>query len=524
MKRRASKATTAATAATATRRCAIYTRKSTTAGLEQEFNSLDAQRDECLKYMRTQPGWIVVETAYDDGGFTGANIDRPGFQRLLADIDAGLVDIVLVYKIDRLSRSLLDFAKVMDVFNQAGVAFVSVTQKFSTADAMGGLMLNVLMSFAQFERQMIGERTRDKIQAARRRGRWTGGKVPLGYDVVDRKLVVNDLEALVVREVFGLYQQHRSLLAVMRQLEERKRRTKRVVGRDGVTKEGEVWDKDVILRILRNPIYAGLVPSGDERFPGEHTALMERGAFESVQHLLDERAEAMTLGSGDHAPEQRGVYLLKGILECGCGASMTPASTRKGRYRYYRCVRKDKRGARACTGKPLPAAEIEELVVARVRVVAGDPGLVSKVAIRLRGDFVELQSALKLERVRLPMQIAAISDEIAKLLLQAKSLPETAARLAEDQTQKLGNELAGLERRLAEVERRLARLREAEVESTWVAKALADFDRIWDAMTIDNQVRLLRAVFDRVVVKAAAGKVEIHLAAGVKTATKANCD
>ena len=522
MKRRSSKTTTAATAATATRRCAIYTRKSTTAGLEQEFNSLDAQRDECLKYMRSQPGWAVVTTSYDDGGFTGANIDRPGFQRLLADIKAGHIDIVLVYKIDRLSRSLLDFAKVMDTFNTAGVAFVSVTQKFSTADAMGGLMLNVLMSFAQFERQMIGERTRDKIQAARRRGRWTGGKVPLGYDVVDRKLVVNDLEALVVREVFALYQRHRSLLAVMRELEERNRRTKRVVGRDGVTKEGEVWGKDVILRILRNPIYAGLVPCGDERFPGEHKAIMERGAFEAVQDLLDERVDTMNLGSRDHSPEQRGVYLLKGILQCGCGAAMTPASTRKGRYRYYRCVKKDKRGTVECDGKPLPAGEIEELVVARVRVVAGDPGLVASVATRLRGNVVELQNSLRLERMQLPVQITAISEEITKLVQQAKSLPETAARIAEEQTQKLGNELAALEKRLAEVERKHARLREAEVESTWVAKALADFDRIWDAMTVDNRVRLLRAVFDRVVVKAAAGKVDIYLADWVKAAAMAN--
>ncbi len=502
------------------KRCAIYTRKSTTAGLEQEFNSLDAQRDACVQYIRGQPGWEVVPVAYDDGGFTGANVDRPAFQRLLADIEAKQIDVVIVYKVDRLSRSLLDFAKVMDQFNRSGAAFVSVTQNFSTADAMGRLTLNMLMSFAEFEREMIGERTRDKIQAARRRGRWTGGRVPLGYDVVERKLVVNDLEALVVREVFALYQQHRSLLAVMRQLEERKRRTKRVVDRDGVTKEGEAWGKDIILRILRNPIYAGLVPCGNELYPGEHTAIMERGVFERVQQLLDERTEAMDFGSEGQSPEQRGVYLLKGLLYCGCGAAMTPASTRKGKYRYYRCVKKDKRGTDECDGKPLPAAEIEELVAARVRIVAADPGLVADLTTRLRGDVEQVLGSLKLERAKLPAQVTSLSEEISKLLAQSLSLPETARRLAEERTHVLGNELAALERRLTEVERKVAQLGDAEVESAWVAKMLTNFDRVWDAMTVDNRVRLLRSVFDRIVVNAKVGKVNMHLADWVKGAAK----
>ncbi len=184
-----------------TRRCAIYTRKSTTMGLEQEFNTLDAQREACERYVDSQEhhGWQAVPAHYDDGGFTGTNLERPAFQRLMDEVEAGQVDIVVVYKVDRLSRSLLDFAQVMGRFNQAGAAFVSVTQNFSTADAMGRLTLNMLMSFAEFEREMIAERTRDKIAAARRRGKWTGGPVPLGYDVVDMRLVVNELEAVVVR-------------------------------------------------------------------------------------------------------------------------------------------------------------------------------------------------------------------------------------------------------------------------------------------------------------------------------------
>ena len=200
------------------RRCAVYTRKSTTIGLEQEFNSLDAQREACEQYIASQAhaGWRLVPEHYDDGGFTGANLHRPGFERLMEDVHAGRVDVVVVYKVDRLSRSLLDFARVMEVFERHEVSFVSITQQFNTATSMGRLVLNVLLSFAQFEREMIGERTRDKIAASRRRGRWTGGPVPVGYDVVDKKLVVNELEAVVVGEIFDLYERHRSALKEQR--------------------------------------------------------------------------------------------------------------------------------------------------------------------------------------------------------------------------------------------------------------------------------------------------------------------
>ena len=207
------------------RRAAIYTRKSTAAGLEQDFNSLDAQREACEQYIRSRERdcWHLLPNAYEDGGFTGANINRPGFQRLLTDIEAGKIDVVVVYKVDRLSRSLLDFAQVMERFNRAGAAFVSVTQNFSTADAMGRLTLNMLMSFAEFEREMIAERTRDKIAASRRKGKWTGGSVPLGYQVLDKKLVVDEMEAVVVREVFDIYLEHGSALEVARILNERGR-------------------------------------------------------------------------------------------------------------------------------------------------------------------------------------------------------------------------------------------------------------------------------------------------------------
>jgi len=231
------------------KRCAVYTRKSTTAGLDQEFNSLDAQRETCAQYVRNQAclGWQLSSEIYDDGGFTGANIERPAFTRLMQDVEAGKIDVVVVYKVDRLSRSLLDFAKVMDRFNRAGAAFVSVTQNFSTADAMGRLTLNMLMSFAEFEREMIAERTRDKIAASRRKGKWTGGSSPLGYDVVDRKLVVNEVEAALVRRIYDLYLDKRSAVAVAQALNAEHRTTKHHIASNGNSRGARDWDKNSVL-------------------------------------------------------------------------------------------------------------------------------------------------------------------------------------------------------------------------------------------------------------------------------------
>jgi site-specific DNA recombinase len=260
---------------------------------------------------------------------------RPAFQRLLADIEAGQIDVVVVYKVDRLSRSLLDFAKLMERFGAAGTSFVSVTQNFSTADAMGRLTLNMLMSFAEFEREMIGERTRDKIAAQRRRGKWTGGTVPLGYSVEGKRLVVNDLEAVLVREVFSLYLQQRSTLAVARLLNEAHRSTKRHVAANGRLREARPWTKADVTRLLRNPVYAGYMSSHGELHDGEHEPIVDRETFSQVRELLDG-------GSRPTKEHSRNAdYILRGLLRCArCGSAFTPASTRKGHteYRYYRCM------------------------------------------------------------------------------------------------------------------------------------------------------------------------------------------
>lgn len=480
--------------------CAIYTRKSTSIGLEQEFNSLDAQRESCEKYIESQAhlGWRVVSDYYDDGGFSGANMERPAFARLMNDMNDGKVDVIVVYKVDRLSRSLLDFAKVMDRFNKADVAFVSVTQNFSTADAMGRLTLNMLMSFAEFEREMIAERTRDKIAASRRKGKWTGGQVPLGYDVVDKHLVVNDLEAVVVREVFSLYLQHRSALAVMHILNKTGRATKRHRSSNGRVHEPRAWKKDSVLRVLRNPVYAGFMPYRDEVYPGEHQAIVDPDIFARAQVILESRGVKKLRQGANPA------YLLRGLLKCAtCGKAYTPASTRKNKgkeYRYYRCVTRDQKGAKACDGQSLPADAIEDFVVQRIRQATMEGSFAKDIAEELKGIFQERRDALQTERKGLPTEIARLSAEGRKLVESLGTTKGTAHRLLEEGIEKLGEQITRCEHRLNISERALKELARTEVEATWVAEALTHFDGVWEVLTVENQARLVQAVVKKVVV------------------------
>ena len=302
------------------KRCAIYTRKSTTAGLEQEFNSLDAQREACLSYVANRADWRALDHKYDDGGFTGANIDRPAFQRLLTDVEAHRVEIVVVYKVDRLSRSLLDFVKVMERLTAAGASFVSVTQNFSTADAMGRLTLNMLMSFAEFEREMIAERTRDKICAARRKGKWTGGPIPFGYDVRNKRLVVNEPEAVIVREAFQLLLDHRQP-AVVAQLLNARGMPPRVASGKGTP---QPWNKHILARLLRNPLYAGFVRCGAELSKGEHAPIIGIETHERARTLFAAPLRKLERHGGGTA------YILRGLLRCArCSGALTPGSTRR---------------------------------------------------------------------------------------------------------------------------------------------------------------------------------------------------
>jgi site-specific DNA recombinase len=269
-------------------RCAIYTRKSSDEGLEQPFNSLDAQREACGAYILSQKheGWTVLPTLYDDGGFSGGTIDRPALKRLIADIEADQIDVVVVYKVDRLTRALSDFAKLVDVFDRRGVSFVSITQQFNTTTSMGRLTLNVLLSFAQFEREVIGERVRDKIVASKKKGMWIGGMPPLGYDVKDRKLVVNDHEAHTVVDIYRRYLALKSVRALKDELVAAGIRSKRRVRPDGTEYGGQKLTRGALYLMLQNRIYRGAITHKGNSYPGEHPAIIEQQLWDEVQTVL----------------------------------------------------------------------------------------------------------------------------------------------------------------------------------------------------------------------------------------------
>jgi site-specific DNA recombinase len=350
-------------------RCAIYTRKSSDEGLDQDFNSLDAQREAAQAYIHSQSaeGWLCLPDRYDDGGFGGATLDRPALKRLLADVQAGRVDTVVVYKVDRLSRSLLDFARMMELFDKQGVGFVSVTQQFSSTQPMGRLTLHILLSFAQFEREIIAERTRDKMAAARRKGKWSGGAPSLGYDLdpQSKRLVVNQVEARQVRAIFALYLEHEALLPVVEELERRGWRSKRWRTRQGQVRGGRPFTRASLRALLSNVLYAGQVRYRGEVHAGEQPALVDGATWEQTQALLQKNGAA--IGAGARLSSGA---LLAGLLRCGpCGCAMTPAhSSKRGRrYRYYVCTQAQKRGWHTCPSRSVPALPIENFVLEQLR-------------------------------------------------------------------------------------------------------------------------------------------------------------
>ena len=351
-------------------RCAIYTRKSTEEGLEQEFNSLDAQREAAEAYIQSQKhlGWTLVPKKYDDGGFSGGNLDRPALKQLLEDIEAKRVDCVVVYKVDRLSRSLLDFARLMDRFDQRSVSFVSVTQQFNTTTSLGRLTLNILLSFAQFELEIIGERTRDKMSAARRKGKWVGGTPVLGYDVDPRggRLLINEKEAQRVNEIFALYRRHRSLASVVSELARHGWTTKSWKSKRGIRHTGRPFTKASLTNLLTNPIYAGQVQYRDVIYPGEHPGIIDPELWDSVHTEFKER-QRRKRGSVRRAQDA----LLAGLLICShCQKPMAATySLRRGRrYRYYLCHGARQNGWTSCPTKSVSARLIEDSLVGQLRV------------------------------------------------------------------------------------------------------------------------------------------------------------
>jgi DNA invertase Pin-like site-specific DNA recombinase len=417
--------------------CAIYTRKSSDEGLEKEFNSLDAQREACAAFILSQKhaGWVALPDLYDDGGLSGGTMERPALQRLLADIKARKVQIVVVYKVDRLTRSLADFAKIVDVFDAHGASFVSVTQQFNTTTSMGRLTLNMLLSFAQFEREIASERIRDKIAASKAKGMWMGGNVPLGYDVKDRKLSVNEIEAETVRMIFRRYADLGSVRALGHELDRLGIVSKRRAGAGGVLSGGNRFSRGALYTLLQNHLYRGEIAHQDRIYPGQHDAIIDTDLWQVVQEKLAENRQTRTLGVTAEEPS-----LLAGLIMDAAGQRMTPThAVKKGRrYRYYVSaslitgIRSDH-----ANGWRIPAGDIEGLVLDRLRAFFASEREVGEALLcfdldastlrwtlseakQLAGSWTDLPSIKVRELVRSVVETVEMQDEKIVISLKRK--------------------------------------------------------------------------------------------------------
>jgi DNA invertase Pin-like site-specific DNA recombinase len=410
------------------RRCAIYTRKSSEEGLEQDFNSLQAQREACESYVKSQQGegWRSVKTAYDDGGLSGATMNRSSLRLLLSDIRDRKIDVVVVYKVDRLTRSLADFAKMVEIFDAHNVSFVAVTQQFNTTTSMGRLTLNVLLSFAQFEREVTGERIRDKIAASKRKGMWMGGFVPLGYNVRDRHIVVDEGEAEVVRYIFRRYQELGCVRLLKEDLDKRGVLSKRRVSRNGIESGGCSFSRGALYALLSNPIYVGEIRHKKVSHPGQHEPILDRTMWKQTQQKLqDHTVQTRTGGLGvERSP-------LTGRLVDENGSRLTPSHTRKGerKYRYYASPSFRAQGSKpARMGWRLPARELEGRVTAAIREMLSDEASVLEAAQRTDLDSRHIDLVLHAARAwrqRLQAedeQAVALATLVDRVILRSSGL------------------------------------------------------------------------------------------------------
>jgi len=475
-------------------RCAVYTRKSTEEGLDQDFNSLDAQRDAAEAFIASQKaeGWTCLSDRYDDGGFSGGSMARPALDRLLRDIEAGKVDCVVVYKVDRLSRSLMDFARIMAAFDGKGVSFVSVTQQFNTTSSMGRLTLNVLLSFAQFEREIIGERIRDKIAAQKRKGKWAGGVPVLGYEV-DRsgpspRLVVDVSEAARVRAIFELYVEKGSLLPAVQELGRRGWANKKRLMKNGRPAGGRPFDKSSLHQLLTNRIYLGRLRHKGAEYAGEHEAIVAVDLFDRVQTML--RTNGRT---GSAECRNKHGALLRGVLRCKhCDHAMVHTFTsRRGKraYRYYRCARAIKSGTAACPSGSLPALEIERVVIEELRALATDRDLVARMVAEAQATLAAEHDSVVAERAAVHRELERHYRALREIAAKGVATAETAARIAD-----LHARIADAERHLPALATRLVECDREEVTAADAESAFADFDKLWENLSPREQTRLLRLI------------------------------
>ncbi|MEN6386032.1 MAG: recombinase family protein [Phycisphaerales bacterium] len=478
-------------------RCAIYTRKSTEEGLEQDYNSLDAQRDAAEAYIKSQKheGWVCLPEKYDDGGYTGGNLDRPAAQRLLADVEDGKIDCIVVYKVDRLSRSLMDFARIIEILDKNNVSFVSVTQQFNTTTSMGRLTLNILLSFAQFEREIISERTRDKIAGARRKGKWTGGYPILGYDILRQpggsKLVINKAEAQRVKQIFKKYLETGSLMATLKWLDEMKWSNKQYrKTKEGIPKPPARFAKSSLQRLLTNVIYIGRIPHKENVYEGEHQAIIDEGLFSQVQSLLKMNRRS----GGPHRNKYNA--LLKGLVRCKhCGCAMSHHTVMKDNkgYRYYVCINAQKRGWDTCASPSLPASELEEFVIGQIRSLRKDDMFLSEVLEKAQEKlYAQLEQNEELHK-KAEMEVKPLVRSLGQISAQAVFDSKAADKLSE-----LQEEIKQKEQYITSLNEKIIAAKKRMLNTDEMTGAIEAFDPIWKSLTPHEQGKLIKLLVQQV--------------------------
>ncbi len=491
-------------------RCAIYTRKSTSEGLGQDFNSLDAQREAAEHYIKAMrhDNWQALETRYDDGGFSGGNVERPALQRLKEDIELGLIDCVVVHRVDRLSRSLMDFTQLLGLFEEKGIGFVSTTQQFNTRDAMGRLTLNILLSFAQFEREMIADRTRDKMSAARKKGKWTGGPPCFGYyvDKERKKLCIEPMEGEKVRTIFKLYLDLKSTYKVAKKLREyqwphpRTRRSTKSAG----------WTGQYINRLLKNPIYLGKAEYQGELYEGEHEAIIDEETFERVQETISRAPR----GRG-HGRAQTSKHLLQGLVQCGrCGLTMTPSSTqkksRKQVFRYYLCRNATDPVEKTCDHPRISAPQIEAIVLERMREYCDETGVNEELSERVQAELPEEKERAQQQLKKLGARRKALQAQ-GKKLLEAFGADSGDSSLVKDRVAEIDVQLQALEQEDTQLQSHLAALEKLEKQAERTVGVFENFDRAWQGLSIEERRELTQLLVERVEINEPEQKLEIHL-------------
>ncbi len=481
-------------------RCVIYTRKSTDEGLGRDFNSLDNQRERAEAYVDSQAdqGWYVLPECYNDGGFSGGTTDRPALRRVLEDAEAGRFDAVVVYRLDRLSRSLGDFLAVHEFLEQHGIALVSVTESINTTTPHGRMMVNVLLSFAQYERVLGAERTRHKIESARRRGKWTGGFVPLGYDtaIEGGRLVVNKDEAELVRAIFELYADTASLVRVAQELNRRGWRQKEWVAKTGRRCGGGQWNRISLRRLLMDPLNIGRQRLGAETFPGEHKAIVPQALFEKAQRLMGENRT-----TGGASARNGQAFPLRGLFRCtSCDAAMVPTWSRpRGRlYRYYTCSKAQKRGHDTCPTKSIPAAKVERFIVDQIKRIAANLELQEETFRQAVAQVKALRRGLKAEKKRLERGLVTARADVERLVRALSRSNGPAADAIASELNKAQEHWAKLETRQQEIPDELATFDAQAIDRDDLARALEAFDPIWDALLMPERERMLKLLIERI--------------------------